>query len=192
MTGGEKRNMENDILAITTELNRISDDVRDAFGPMTTKQLNWKPSADGWSIAQCVDHLIRSNEMFYPVMDRIASGEHRSSFLEKWSPLSGFFGRFLISSLKKDERKFKAPSTDIVPPSEIGEGIIEKFASHQVDLISRITKTNVADWQKTVVTSPFMKIMTYRLSDGYTAMADHEKRHLRQAKRVTIVAGFPN
>lgn len=179
MTGGEKRNMENDILAITTELNRISDDVRDAFGPMTTEQLNWKPSADGWSIAQCVDHLIRSNEMFYPIMDRIASGEHRSSFLEKWSPLSGFFGRFLISSLKKDERKFKAPSTDIVPPSEIGEGIIEKFASHQVDLISRISKTNVADWQKTVVTSPFMKIMTYRLSDGYTAMADHEKRHLR-------------
>lgn len=192
MTGGEKRNMENDILAITTELNRISDDVRDAFGPMTTEQLNWKPSADGWSIAQCLDHLIRSNEMFYPIMDRIASGEHPGSFLEKWSPLSGFFGRFLISSLKKDERKFKAPSTDIVPPCEIGEGIIEKFASHQADLISRITTTTVADWQKTVVTSPFMKIMTYRLSDGYTAMAEHEKRHLRQAKRVTIVAGFPN
>jgi hypothetical protein len=34
--------------------------------------------------------------------------------------------------------------------------------------------------------------MTYKMSVGLQALIEHEKRHVRQAKRVTAAAGFPS
>ncbi len=128
--------------------------------------------------------------MFFGELEKIASGERRNSLLETLSPLSGFFGKMLISSLKKDERKFKT-SPAAAPPSDIDPNIIEIFAAHQAELIGKIKKTEKADWKKTKVTSPFLKIATYKLSDGFQIIVEHERRHFRQAERVAKEAGFP-
>ncbi len=174
------------------ELKTISDDTQKTFGNLSSAQINWRPSAEGWSVGQCFEHLIKSNELFYDKLDEIAEGKQRHSTLEKFSPLSGFFGNLLISSLKKDARKFKAPTKKIVPPSEIDPHIIEIFAGHQAELIGKIKKTDAADWKKTKITSPYMKFMTYRLGDGFNIVVEHEKRHFRQAERVTKESGFPH
>jgi len=176
---------------IIYELEKIAESAQAAFGDFSAAQINWKPGAESWSVGQCFDHLIKSNELFFDELDRIAGGTKRSSFLEKWSPLSGVFGSLLINSLKKDERKFKAPTKRIVPPSEIDEKIVEKFGSHQAELIEKIERTGAADWDGVKVTSPFMALMTYKLSDGYKVIVEHEKRHLRQAERVTQAENFP-
>lgn len=129
--------------------------------------------------------------MFFGDLDKIASGSRKSSLLEKFSPLSGFFGNFLIGSLKKDEKKFKVPTDKIAPPSDIDPNIVEIFEAHQAELIEKIKQTENADWEKTKVTSPFFSFATYSLADGYTAIAEHEKRHIRQAERVLKEANFP-
>jgi len=172
-------------------LNEIGQKAEFTFGNLTPKQINWRPSETGWSVGQCFEHLIKSNGLFFDKLGEIADGKHKHSFLESFSPLSGFFGNLLISSLKKDSRKFKAPTKKIVPPSEIDPNIIEIFAAHQAELSEKIKRTENADWNKTKVTSPFMKLMTYRLSDGYQVIIEHEKRHFRQAERVTKETDFP-
>ncbi len=177
---------------IISELQNISADTQKTFGKLSAEQINWKPSEDGWSVGQCFEHLIKTNELFYVELDKIASGTRRNSFLENWSPLSSVWGNLLISSLKKDDRKFKAPTQKIVPPSEIDANIIEIFAAHQSELIEKIKQTEVADWNKITITSPFMKLMTYRLADGFQIIIEHEKRHFRQAERVTLTYGFPS
>jgi hypothetical protein len=174
-----------------SELEKISADAQNSFGGLTARQINWRPSAESWSVGQCFEHLIKTNELFYDDLDKIADGARRNSFWENWSPLTSFGGKFLINSLKKDERKFKAPSQRIVPPSEIDPHIIEIFAAHQAELIGKIRRLESADWQKTIVTSPFVKFMTYKLSDGFQIIVEHEKRHFRQAERVTKTEGFP-
>ena len=176
---------------IVSELQNISTDAQKNFGELSPEQVNWRPNAEGWSIGQCFEHLIKSNELFYDKLDEIADGKQKHSFLEKFSPMSGFFGNLLISSLKKDERKFKAPIKKIVPPSEIDPHIIELFAAHQAELIEKIKKIETTDWSKIKVTSPFMKLMTYRLPDGFQIVIEHEKRHLRQAERVLETERFP-
>lgn len=174
-----------------SELEKISEDVRRAFGAFSAEQVNWRPSADGWSVGQCFEHLIKTNELLYGELDRTASGTRRNSFWENWSPLTSFGGRFLINSLKKDERKFKVPTQKIAPPSDIDPNIIEKFAAHQTELIGKIRACAEADLRKTVITSPFVKLMTYNLADGLTVVVEHEKRHFRQAKRVAQAENFP-
>jgi hypothetical protein len=183
--------MNTEFSNLLSELQVVSDDTQKTFGNLTAEQINWKPGADGWSVGQCFEHLIKTNSLFFPELEKIASGTRKNSFLESYSPLSSFFGNLLVNSLKKDGRKFKAPSPKIVPPSEVDGNIIELFAAHQTEIIEKIKRTENADWRQTVITSPFMKLMTYRLADGYRIVVEHERRHFRQAERVMKTENFP-
>lgn len=172
------------------ELEKISAEAREKFGAFSTAQLSWQPAAESWSIGQCFAHLIVSNEMFFGDFDRIADGTRRNSLLETYSPLSAFFGRLLIDSLKKDSRKSKTVSA-AAPPGEIAPGIIEKFAAHQAKLIDKTRRAETTDQKKIKLTSPFLKIATYSLEDAFQIIAEHEKRHFRQAARVLEAPNFP-
>jgi hypothetical protein len=183
--------MNDELSNLTSELEKISVDAKETFGNLSAAQINWKPSESGWSVGQCFEHLIKTNSLFFPELEKIASGGRKNSFLENYSPLSSFFGKLLIGSLKKDERKFKAPSQAIVPPSEISADVIEQFAAHQREVVEKIKATQGADWKKTKITSPFMKLATYSLADGFQVVVEHEKRHVRQAERVMQAEGFP-
>ena len=176
---------------IISEFEKISADTRETFGGLSAEQLNWKPAAESWSVAQCFDHLIKSNEAFKPEFERVKSGTKKSSFWEKYSPLTGFFGNFLLKSLKNDAKKFKAPSKAIVPPSDIAPDIIEQFVRNQAEIIESVKSLEKIDRHATIVTSPFLKIMTYRLDKALEIGVEHEKRHFRQAERVMRTQGFP-
>lgn len=175
---------------IISELENVSKDVRETFGHLSAEQINWKPAPESWSVAQCLEHLVKSNEMFFDDMDKIASGTRKNSLWENWSPFTSFFGRFLNKSLAADSKKFKT-SAWASPPSEVDPNIVEKFMDHQSKLTEKINATKDEDWGKAVVTSPFVPVMTYRVSDGFEIFVTHEKRHFRQAKRVIETEGFP-
>lgn len=176
---------------IISEFEKITDDVQKTFGDLSPEQLNWKPSAESWSVAQCFDHLIKSNEAFKPEFEKVISGEKKHSLWEKYSPLTGFFGNFLLKSLKNDAKKFKAPTKDIVPPSDVAPDIIERFVKNQAEIIESVKLLEHIDWDETIVTSPFLKLMTYRLDKALEIGVEHEKRHFRQAQRVTQNPNFP-
>ena len=182
--------MKNPIDAIVSELNQISADVREKFGSLSAAQLNWKPAEDSWSVGQCLEHLIRSNGLYFGEFEKLAAGTRKNSFVETWSPAKFFAGKLLISSLRKDGQKVKTiPS--MVPPSEIDGRIVEIFAEHNADVAAKIKAVENADWRKTIITSPFMKAITYRFGDALEIMIEHEKRHIRQAERVTQTEEFP-
>ncbi|MBK9164701.1 MAG: DinB family protein [Acidobacteria bacterium] len=182
--------MKNDTYYFANEIKQTVEDARATFGSLSDEQINWKPAAESWSVAQCLDHLIRSNDEMKPVF-KAKLGGAKNSFWESWSPLTGFFGGMLKSSLRSDKKKFKAPSDAIVPPSDVPAGIVDRFAESQEWVIAEIEKTAGLNWDKTVVTSPFMGLITYRLRDALDIIVEHSKRHLRQAKRVTELPSFP-
>ena len=182
--------MAKDITRITSTLADIAADVRAEFGGLTPAQLNWKPGADSWSVAQCLDHLIKTNTEMLPAINKKIAGA-RNSLWEQWSPLTGFFGGFLSKAMPKDDKKYKAPSKTIVPPSNIDADVVERFEANQAIVIEKIKALSDMDWERSVITSPFMGLMTYRISDGVVILVEHEKRHVRQAKRVMQAPAFP-
>ena len=183
--------MNDRIRNITGELERIIEDARTSFGSLSSEQLNWKPAADIWSVAQCLDHLIRTNEQFNPEFAKLASGNRKNTFWQNYSPFTGLGGRWLVNTIKNDSKKVKAPSKDIVPPSDIPGDIVDRFTANISDVTSKIEACSSADLKKTVVSSPFAAVLTYTLDDAYTVVVEHSKRHIRQAKRVTETEGFP-
>jgi hypothetical protein len=183
--------MDERINYVISQMQKTADDVRGSFGSFSSEQLNWKPSEMGWSVGQCLDHLIKTNEQFYPEFDKLAAGERRNSFWENYSPFTGVFGRFLVKAVTEDSKKAKAPSKSIVPPSNIDEDIVDRFVANVAEVNKKVVDCSGADREKTVVTSPFLFVMTYKLDDAYSVLVEHTKRHIRQAKRVVAAEGFP-
>lgn len=184
--------MDERINHVIDEMRKISDDARSSFGSLSAEQLNWKPAEKNWSIGQCLEHLILTNEQFYPEFDKLAAGTRRNTFWENYSPFTGFFGRFLIKAVTEDSKKAKAPSKSIVPPSELPADIVGSFVLHIEKVNEKLTACADADREKTVVTSPFLAVMTYKLDDAFSVLVEHTKRHIRQAKRVMEAEGFPS
>lgn len=184
--------MDERINHVIDEMRKISDDARSSFGSLSAEQLNWKPAEKSWSIGQCLEHLILTNEQFYPEFDKLAAGTRRNTFWENYSPFTGFFGRFLIKAVTEDSKKAKAPSKSIVPPSELPADIVGSFVLHIEKVNEKLTACADADREKTVVTSPFLAVMTYKLDDAFSVLVEHTKRHIRQAKRVMEAEGFPS
>jgi hypothetical protein len=183
----------NDVSKVCSELRQVADDARSTYGSLSAEQLNWKPAEKSWSIAQCFDHLITTHSLYFPLFERLAAGEVKTNFLENYSPLSGFFGRFLIKSMRpENEKKMKTTAKARPSASEIGGDIIERYGDHQAQMIEHLRKLPPdIDPAKTFVTSPLMGLVTYSLDDCYTILAVHGPRHFNQAKRVMEMDGFP-
>ena len=174
------------------QLDQIAEGARREFGRLSAAQVNWKPSAGEWSVGQCFEHLIKTNGGFAPVLGRIARGARRPSAWEKWSPLSGLFGRLLERTLAQEGgRKFKAPAKLLPASSEVEADIIERFAAHQSELAEQVRGVAHVDLKRTIVTSPISGFVTYSLLDALRIVVAHERRHFRQARRVTEAPGFP-
>ncbi|MEO6393426.1 MAG: DinB family protein [Pyrinomonadaceae bacterium] len=177
---------------ILAELNAITADAKSEFGALSAAQINWKPAADKWSIAQCFDHLINANVAFFPEMERIIAGGRKNSTWESISPFTGFIGRWMIKSLDpKSQKRLPAPKQALPSTSDVDPAIIDRFAENQAKVHALIAATDGIDLKKTVITSPFLKVATYSLLDGFQIVAVHERRHLGQAQRVMQAPGFP-
>jgi hypothetical protein len=174
------------------ELRAVAGEAREVFGRLSEAQLNWKPSAEQWSVGQCFDHLIVTNRCFFRDMERVAAGKYRSSMWGRVSPLSGFFGRLILKALDPEKgRKTKAPRVFEPAASDVAADVIERFAEHQEELSGRMRATSAADLRGLKVTSPVSSVATYSLLDAYRIVVAHERKHFEQARRVTRAEGFP-
>ena len=174
--------------SVVTQLESISGEVRDSFGQLTGEQLNRKPAENSWSVAQCLDHLITINTLYFPIFERMKSGPVENTLWEKFSPLSGFFGRYLIKALgPENPKKMKTSKIAYPSSSEIEANIVERFAEHNRELGNHIANISPSVDLKTVITSPLAGFVTYSLDDCLTILVVHERRHVLQAKRVIDV-----
>jgi DinB superfamily len=185
--------VDGEVGRLAGQLGEVAEEARREFGRLSAAQLNWKPGPGQWSVGECLVHLIKTNRGFFPVLEAVARGGHRPSAWERWSPLSGFFGRVVERSLSRDGgRKFKARAEFVPAASDIAPDVVEQFAAHQNELAGRARAAGAAaDPARTIVTSPVSAFVTYSLLDALRVVLAHERRHLRQARRVTETPGFP-
>jgi hypothetical protein len=175
------------------EVSLITKKVQVEFGRLSAGQLNWKPAPDQWSIAQCLDHLIKANQQYFPLLEGVANGTRKKSFMEKLPVLPGFFGRLMLKTLDpSNEKKFKAPAIFKPITSQLPPSIVADFVQHQQDLTRLMRAVDrVADHKKTIVSSPVSGLITFSLKDAISIIVVHEERHFMQAKRLLKADGFP-
>lgn len=175
------------------ETEAIAADAQQAFGHLNAQQLNWKPSAEAWSVAQCLDHLLTANEEMFRPMDKAMAGTKQPAFFERLPMLPGLFGRLMVNAVSPDaKRKLKAPSTAKPAASALDAQTVNRFVTQQRDLIERLQRLERVDAARLIMTSPFARFITYSVLDACRVIVAHERRHLAQAQRVTETPGFPH
>lgn len=181
-----------ELAELLAQLRAIADDARREFGHLSAEQVNWQPGAGAWGVGQCFEHLIKTNESYFPTLERVSGGGWKGSLWERFSPLSGFWGEFLVKSVAPETKRKQKTSEKFQPSgSGVDPKIIEKFAESQERLAGMIEATGGLDLKRVSITSPFVRFVTYSLWDAYCGMVAHGRRHFAQARRVLEAEGFP-
>jgi DinB superfamily len=177
---------------IISELEKISESSRRIFGKLSAKQLNFKPSAKNWSIAQCFEHLIVTNNLYFPNIQKVIDGKHRNNFFSKIPFSTNLIGVLMRNALNPNQRR-KMKTFKIFEPtvSDVSEMIIEDFAENNQKLIEMIEACKDLEIHKIKIAEPLSVALNLRLDDAFEILVMHEKRHFLQAERVLETGGFP-
>ena len=172
--------------------NAIADEIQTGFSGLSVEQLNWKPNDTSWSIAQCVEHLIITNNLYFQNIQKVADGTHSNNIFSMIPVIPLITGSLMKKLLGPDSfKKVKTFAMFKPSQSDISDDVLEKFAENQYRFINLMEQTKNLDVRKIKVAEPIGSAVNLRLVDAFEVLVVHEKRHLLQAKRVLGTAGFP-
>ncbi len=167
------------------QIDKTTQNFIETFGELSFKQLNWKPNAKTWSIAQNIDHIIITNKTYFPIINSIREGAYKTPWWGKLPFITSFFGNTVLKAVEPNRKK-RMKTFSIWEPtkSEIPMGILDRFMKHQSKLKNIIKKSKDLLGQGIVISSPANKYIVYRLETAFEIMVAHEQRHFEQAKEV--------
>ncbi len=172
---------------LAKSISDIERRAREHFGKLDYETFNWSSEPGRWSIGQCLEHLVKSNEPYFAIFDRLANGTHRATIWEQIPIWPMLWGKALYNTIKPENaRKAKAPKIFQPTIGTVLLSTLDEFCRQQPRLIAAMSNLKHLDLEATIITSPVARVITYSLRDTFAILAAHEERHMRQAERVLV------
>ncbi len=167
------------------ELEATSDRFVREFGDLTREELNWKPEPTTWSIAENIDHLIKVNSSYFPVLDRLEAGDLPVPFMGRLPLVPRILGALVLRALSPD-RKNRIKTFPIWEPStsEIEIAVLDDFNACQETTVAYIKRSRGLLENGAVISSPAGRNVVYTLERAFDIIVVHETRHFHQAREV--------
>ena len=179
---------------VMSEAEKNSDAARVLTADLTEGQLNWKPSTDQWSMAQCLEHLAVATKGFEKYFDaalELARQRWTTASPPKYKPT--ILGGWLAKQVSPEgERKLSAPKIFRPADSSNIEGSVKMFLDQQAWFVDFVRHCEGIDYNKTRLRSPVTPLIRYSLADAFVITVVHAQRHLAQARRVRERPEFPS
>ena len=162
-----------DLANLIAAANSVAQQANDTFGQLTVSQLNWKPSPERWSVAQCFDHLLNTNKGYFPVIENVLAGQ-KPTLWQRMPVLPGLAGNLLLRYVDPaSTRKIKAPKNFQPAQSDISGSIINDFVDQQGKIVEKMNSTRHLDLERVIISSPVAAPITYSLMDAYRIIVIH-------------------
>lgn len=159
--------------------------------PLTDTQFMWRPRPDGWSVAECLDHVNATARVYLPALDEGISEAIRRGVYGEGPYKYNWIGRLSVHATDTCLR-LKAPD-DIRPvEGRTRREILAAFRAYQVQYIDRLRQANGIDLARARVRLPARSWLRIPLGSGFALMLVHARRHLAQARRVIQAEDFPD
>lgn len=167
------------------EIDEITQQFRSSFGHLDAEKLSWKPDQQTWSIAENIEHVIRLNSSYFPLIKSMKTGTWKKPLAARVPGVARMMKSLILLFVQPDRRK-KMKTFQIWEPSTIEqpETILDRFESHQEELKQMIDESQLLLDQDAVIASPASRIIVYKLEDAFDIIVTHEKRHLQQAREL--------
>ncbi len=166
------------------ELNESSLHMQKVLDGLTPKQLNFKPSPEAWSIAECAEHLaIAETNLFGLLQKSLETPADPSKRSEvKMTDAE------VVPMITDRSTKVKTPKP-FEPSGKFGshEDTVKEFLKKRAATM-RFVYENEADLRNHYMVMPFGTLDAYQ---GLLFIAGHTERHVLQMEEVKANANFP-
>ncbi len=187
-------------MALPPEFQRMLDDIDEAdrrgaaiAASCSDEQFYWRPqNGDGWSIAQCLDHLGVMNVVYGTAIREGIEAARRRGSTRHESAKPGYLGGKFVQSMEPPvTRRLRAPRKGTPAPMKERQIILDGYrAGH--DLTRQvIAEAATIDANRARFKNPFVPLIRFSIATGLFVIAAHDRRHLWQAEQVTRAPGFP-
>jgi DinB superfamily len=166
--------------------DRRAADVAHGLSPA---QLNWKSSPDVWSVGQCLQHLLVTNEVYLPAIAR-ALVDRTPSAVQEITP--GWFGRWFIRSyIEPSSRGRSRAPRKIAPAADVDPTVLDRFLRSNDATRDLIRRAGAYDVNRIRFGNPFVPLLRFTVGTGLEIVCRHQRRHLLQAERIRQAPSFP-
>jgi DinB superfamily len=193
MQGTPADTLPDDVQQVIAQLDAADRKADEIVADLTDEQFDWQPDGGTrWSVAQCLEHLAVSGEVYGRGM-RDAIDRARASGSIRRAPLNpGFFGRKFADSLEPPARRRSRAPKGIRPSSGLTRAeILRRYHDAHEALKTMARDASAIDANRATFQNPFIRIVRVSVSSGFTIINAHDRRHLWQAEQVIARADFP-
>jgi hypothetical protein len=176
---------------VSAGLQGVSRQTEATFGALSGAQLNWRPDATRWSVAQCVEHLLTSGNQIRRAAEDALSGGRPRTVWERLPILPRVGGRLLIRSLAPEAARTLAAPAAAQPASDISADVVRRFVEQHDQLIAWVNALDEEHAARVIMTSPYVDVVTYSVLDACRILIAHDRRHFEQARQAMASPGFP-
>lgn len=161
---------------------------------LNADQLNWRPSDDKWSIAQCLEHTLVGADLYCeklrPAIER-ARGK-RLSTAGYIQPRHTLLGHFILRAVEPTVRRAMSSPKIFAPThSKISDDVVDRFIQSHENISYLISDCDGLNLSKLKLSSPVARMIRINAADAFEILVTHAERHLNQANRIRNSSSFP-
>jgi DinB superfamily len=143
-------------------------------------ELEQRPKNQGWSIAECLEHLTATTRLYLPILQSALQEAPAGDgpYKMDWK------GRLLKWVLEPPYRSKVKTLPSLEPKIEDVRRVLPDFLASQQQLFEAMKPWSGRALDKALITSPFNKRLRYNIYSLFNVVAAHQRHHLWQAQRV--------
>lgn len=151
---------------------------------LSEAQLNYKPTADAWSVAECVEHIAISETNIFGIVQMTLKNDPDPSMRSEVK----MSDEQLVGVIESREQKVKT-RPEFEPSNKFGsyDATLMEFKNKRKSNM-KFVKSSEDDLRNRYFDFPFGKVDAYQV---VLFMSGHTKRHTDQIKEVMASEGFP-
>lgn len=140
----------------------------------------------GWSAAQCLDHLAKTNLLYSTAMrDAVSPALHIVRHDRKGPIRLGWFARKFIERMDAGAtNKYRAPDSILPAPETDPRAALMDFLRSQRAVVNLLTEAQSLNLNAIRFKNPFVSWMRFSVGAGFKIVAAHNRRHIAQARRI--------
>ena len=170
---------------LRTELVASRERIMHLVRPIDVSRLNERPEPNGWSVAQVLEHLSKSNDLYErPVLQLLSrTRPDAGAAAREWK--TTFIGGMIASSLSNPKPIKRGPRAFRPGPTP-RTGIVQAFHDGELRFLQAMDDAIQYDWRAVRIGSPALPSWAPKmnLGDGFRIHAVHLTRHARQIERL--------
>jgi hypothetical protein len=167
--------------SLVERINGVSLAAEKLVAGRSVEDMQWRPEAGSWSVAECLDHIAQTAFAFLPaIQEAIASAP---ALKANRALRTGILARLFIRNLEPPYRIRLKVLPQIMPRCKNFDSAWSGFQESQSQLLKAVHSANGLAIDRVKVESPVYARLSYNIYGALCILMAHERRHLWQIER---------